>query len=194
MKKFMQFISLPAIALVLAACGNNTSTPETTTAVPEITTVAPETTTEAQVITPTDETTTSEGEETDTDSDSTDTSESDDTTASSDVEANDVPFKIYVNGELKHEFVAKDAVGGNVLSAMESIEELDFYFDEEAGFITTIDNIENDYAASETWVYLLNGQYVEYGVVSQTLSEGDEVQWYFGSVDELPVNIIPAAE
>lgn len=180
MKKFVKLLSLPILALALAACGNNNPAPETTTAAPETTTVAPETTV-VQVSTPNDttvadESTTAEGE----------TSE----VSTSEVAATDVPFKFYVHGELVKEFVAKGAVDGSILDAMNSIEELEFTFDEAEGFIPTILGHDNNYDSGETWVYLLNGQYAELGVVSQHLAEGDVVEWYFGTTDELPVNIV----
>lgn len=189
MKKIMQFLSLPIIALVLTACGNSGSAPETTTTM-EVTTVAPATTTETQVSTPNDVTTTNESETSGSESNTNNTDES----LASDIAAEDVKFTIYVNGEKQQEFVAKNAVGGSVLEAMENIEGLDFIFDENEGIISSIDNIDNNYENNETWVYLLNGQYAEYGVVSQKLAEGDEIEWYFGTAEELPVNIIPATE
>ncbi|MBS4461523.1 DUF4430 domain-containing protein [Aerococcaceae bacterium zg-B36] len=187
MKKIAKLLSLPVLTIVLAACGQfNSSTPETTTTVaPETTTMAPATTTEAQVSTPNDMTTTVAGDEMTTTSADNSAAEGTDST----VAKEDVMFKIYVDGEEKTSFVAKDAVGKSILEAMESITEFDFNFDKEQGIITEISGTENDYDNMKTWVYLLNGEYAEYGVVSQTLSEGDVVAWYFGTTDELPVNI-----
>ena len=34
----------------------------------------------------------------------------------------------------------------------------------------------------------------EFGVVSQTLEEGDNIKWYFGTIDQIPITIIPASE
>lgn len=178
MKKIVKLLSLPVISLFLVACSNNTPA-ETTTVTSETTTVAPATTTEAQVSVP----------ETTTANESTTTAVEGEETTTSEVAATDVPFKLYVNGELTKEFVAKNAVGGSILDAMSSIEGLDFTFDEEEGIISQIDNKENDYATGETWVYLLNGQYAKFGVVSQTLSEGDVIEWYYGTTDQLPVSV-----
>lgn len=175
MKKTLKLLTLPILTLVLVGCnfgGNNT---QEVTTVTEITTVA--STTENQVSTPNDTTTVAE---------STTTSED---SSNAEVSETDVPIKLYVNGTLTKEFVAKDAVGSSVLDAMNSISELDFFFDEDEGFIPQIDGYENDYSAMETWVYLLNGEYAELGVVSQTLSAGDVVEWYYGTVEELPATI-----
>ena len=67
-----------------------------------------------------------------------------------------------------------------------------FTFNEEEGVIDVIDEITNDYEAGNTWVYLLNDQMADMGVVSQTLSEGDDIKWYFGTIDQIPITIIPA--
>nr|WP_276934570.1 DUF4430 domain-containing protein [Globicatella sulfidifaciens] len=197
MKKYVKLLSLPILTLMLVACGNqNKPAEETTTAAPEATTVAE--TTGSQVSTPNDTTTvadesTEEGEETqegETTVEGEETQEGDET-EDADVAATDVKFTFYVDGEETAEFVAKDAVEGSVIDAMTSIEELEFNFNEDEGIIDVIDGIENDYETGKTWVYLLNGEYAEFGVVSQTLSEGDTVEWYYGFPEDLPVNIIP---
>lgn len=197
MKKYVKLLSLPILTLMLVACGNqNKPAEETTTAAPEATTVAE--TTGSQVSTPNDTTTvadesTEEGEETqegETTVEGEETQEGDET-EDADVAATDVKFTLYVDGEETANFVAKDAVEGSVIDAMTSIEELEFNFNEDEGIIDVIDGIENDYEAGKTWVYLLNGEYAEFGVVSQTLSEGDTVEWYYGFPEDLPVNIIP---
>ena len=200
MKKYVKLLSLPILTLMLVACGNqNKPAEETTTAAPEATTVAE--TTGSQVSTPNDTTTvadqsteegetTAEGEEAEETQDGEETQEGDET-EDADVAATDVKFTLYVDGEETANFVAKDAVEGSVIDAMTSIEELEFNFNEDEGIIDVIDGIENDYETGKTWVYLLNGEYAEFGVVSQTLSEGDTVEWYYGFPEDLPVNIIP---
>lgn len=197
MKKYVKLLSLPILTLMLVACGNqNKPAEETTTAAPEATTVAE--TTGSQVSTPNDTTTvadesTEEGEETqegETTVEGEETQEGDET-EDADVAATDVKFTLYVDGEETANFVAKDAVEGSVIDAMTSIEELEFNFNEDEGIIDVIDGIENDYETGKTWVYLLNGEYAEFGVVSQTLFEGDTVEWYYGFPEDLPVNIIP---
>ena len=82
----------------------------------------------------------------------------------------------------------------NVIGAMEAAEELTFTFNEEEGIIDVIEDIANDYETGDTWVYLLNDQMAEFGVVSQTLEEGDNIKWYFGTIDQIPITIIPANE
>lgn len=183
MKKYLKILSLPVFALILAACNNNqTNTTPVTTAAPESTTVAA--TTQDQVSTPLDSTTTNEATTTEGDGATTDQ-----------VASADVPFTFYVNGEEVGSFVAKDAVGGSVLAAMESIEGLEFTFDEGEGIITEILGNEVDFSVPVTWVYTLNKQLAEFGVVSQTLAEGDVIDWYFvSSIDEVPTTIIPAEE
>ncbi|MHA3225802.1 DUF4430 domain-containing protein [Globicatella sulfidifaciens] len=194
MKKYVKLLSLPILTLMLVACGNqNKPAEETTTAAPEATTVAE--TTGSQVSTPNDTTTvaddsTEEGETTAEGEEAEETQEGEEA-EDADVAATDVKFTLYVDGEETANFVAKDAVEGSVIDAMTSIEELEFNFNEDEGIIDVIDGIENDYEAGKTWVYLLNGEYAEFGVVSQTLSEGDTVEWYYGFPEDLPVNIIP---
>lgn len=206
MKKYVKLLSLPILTLMLVACGNqNKPAEETTTAAPEATTVAE--TTGSQVSTPNDTTTvadesteegetTAEGEEAEETQEGETTGEGEETqegdeTEDADVAATDVKFTLYVDGEETANFVAKDAVEGSVIDTMTSIEELEFNFNEDEGIIDVIDGIENDYETGKTWVYLLNGEYAEFGVVSQTLSEGDTVEWYYGFPEDLPVNIIP---
>ena len=105
-----------------------------------------------------------------------------------------VKFTFHVNGQEVGSYNVKDAVGKSVLDAMSSDPEIKFVFNETEGVIDNMFDTTNDYAAGKTWVYLLNDQMAELGVVSQTLSAGDKVDWYFGTVDELPVTIIPANE
>lgn len=107
---------------------------------------------------------------------------------------NAVKFTFHVGGQEVGSYTINDAVGKSVLDAMKSNPEIVFTFNETEGVIDDMFGTKNDYAASKTWVYLLNDQMAEYGVVSQTLAAGDRIDWYFGTVDELPVTIIPAAE
>ncbi|MDO4431838.1 MAG: DUF4430 domain-containing protein [Aerococcaceae bacterium] len=105
-----------------------------------------------------------------------------------------VQFTFFAEGKEIGSFEVQDAVGKSVLDAMKSNPEIKFVFNEEEGVIDDMFDYKNDYAASVTWVYLLNDQMADFGVVSQKLSEGDRIAWHFSSVDELPVTIIPAAE
>lgn len=105
-----------------------------------------------------------------------------------------VSFKFFVNGQEQTDlaFTVEDADGMSVLEVLEAQEDLDFNFNEEEGIVDTINGVSNNYGTWETWTYLLNGQFAELGVVSQTLSPGDEIEWYYGTTDAVPVNIIPA--
>lgn len=105
-----------------------------------------------------------------------------------------VKFTFHVNGQEVGSYNVKDAVGKSVLDAMSSNPEIKFIFNESDGVIDNMFDTTNDYAAGKTWVYLLNDQMAELGVVSQTLSAGDKIDWYYGTVDELPITIIPASE
>ncbi|MCW6653724.1 DUF4430 domain-containing protein [Aerococcaceae bacterium NML210727] len=103
-----------------------------------------------------------------------------------------VKFTFHVGGQEIGSYTVNDAVGKSVLDAMKSNPEIVFTFNEADGVIDDMFGTKNDYTESKTWVYLLNDQMAEYGVVSQKLSAGDRIDWYFGTVDELPVKIIPA--
>ncbi len=175
MKKFLKILSTAALALILAACNNNTT---------------------EEVESSSDSTVESEQE-------NSESSESVDSEVSSEdaEEANDedptakgVNFEFYVDGaeEPYETFVAENADGMSVLEAMESIEGLDFNFNEEEGVIDQIGDYTNDYASEQTWAYLLNGEYAEFGVVSQTVENGDTIAWYFGTADQIPMNLVPS--
>lgn len=175
MKKIIKLISLPLLAIVLVACTNNgNNTPEETTV--EETTVVESTSEETTVA---EETTTAENQE---------------SQASEEPAEDAVAFNFYITGEEEPiaQFTVNDAAGMSVLEAMESNEELDFTFNETEGVIDVIEGHTNDYEMGNTWTYLYNGQFAEYGVVSQTLEAGDTIDWYYGSIDQIPINIIPA--
>ena len=55
----------------------------------------------------------------------------------------------------------------------------------------SIEGYENDYTVGNTWTYVFNGEYAQLGVVSQTLEAGDEIDWYYGTIDEIPINVVP---
>lgn len=189
MKKFLRSLAIPLIALFLVACGDQGT--ETTS----VESQEPESTIES--VEESAATNQSESVEESTSSDDADESaESTEESTDGEEEANEegIVFTLYVNGEETNSFVAVDADGLSVMEAMESIEDLEFNFNEDEGVIDEIDGIANDYETGETWTYLLNGEFAELGVVSQTLSEDDVIDWYFGTIDEIPVNIIPAEE
>ena len=103
-----------------------------------------------------------------------------------------VTFKFYVHGEVIGSFDVPNAAGKTVFEAMESNKEIRFKYNEEEQVIDNFfDNI-ND--GENTWVYLLNGQVADHGAKTQVLKAGDSIDWYFGTIDEIPTSIIPASE
>lgn len=198
MKKFIKLITLPTLALLLVACQ---STPEeqpvesapaesveqvsTEDASGEEQTEGAEESGEEQASEETDtegtengEATTEEGQ-----SDTEDTEEASETAAT---------FAFYVAGEEAPiaEFSVEDAEGLSVLEALESNEDITFNFNETEGVVDAIEGYENDYSVGNTWTYVYNGEYAQLGVISQTLEAGDEIDWYFGTIDEIPINVV----
>ncbi|MFN0603780.1 DUF4430 domain-containing protein [Facklamia hominis] len=108
-------------------------------------------------------------------------------------EAGTATIIIYKNGEVEHEYTVNQIGGVSVLDAMKTIKELDFNFSEQDGVIDQIGDAKNDYNPN-TWMYLYNGAFAELGVVSQKLKDGDKIEWYYGTINDIPVNIIPAQE
>ena len=103
-----------------------------------------------------------------------------------------VTFKFYVHGEVIGSFDVPNAAGKTVFEAMESNKEIRFKYNEEEQVIDNFfDNI-ND--GENTWVYLLNGQVADHGAKTQVLNAGDSIDWYFGTIDEIPTSIIPASD
>lgn len=98
---------------------------------------------------------------------------------------------IHIDEDKTKEFEVINVGGVSVLDTMSAIKDLDYEFNEEEGVIDVIEGTENDYNPN-TWMYLYNDQFAELGVVSQKLEDGDKIDWYFGSVEDIPVNIIPA--
>lgn len=182
MKKFLKLISLPLLATILVACGNEAEDPNTASSTVE------ETSSVAETTESTSETTESASTESESvvESESAEQSEVADETA--------ITLSIIISGteETVGEFSVPFEEGMNVIGAMEAAEGFNFTFNEEEGVIDVIDEITNDYEAGNTWVYLLNDQMADMGVVSQTLSEGDDIKWYFGTIDQIPITIIPA--
>ncbi|MGF3066805.1 DUF4430 domain-containing protein [Facklamia sp. P12945] len=144
---------------------------------------------------PTEEVTTNEEEKTDTTMAAEETTMEETTveTAANDAEGLEGTATIIINQEsgAPLEYEVNNIGGVSVLEAMSAIEELEFNFNEDEGVVDIIDGVENDYAPN-TWVYLINKQFAELGVVSQKLEDGDEIEWYYGTIDDIPVTIIPA--
>lgn len=195
MKKFSKLLALPLLALFLVACGDAAEQETTTETTPtEETSSVVES--ESEAVSETAETSESAdtAETTETESDM--ESETAEETDSEEADETAVTISLIISGdeETIGEFTVADAEGMSVMEAMESVEDLTFTFNEEEGVIDVIQDIENDYEAGNTWVYLLNDQMAELGVVSQTLSAGDNIKWYYGSIDDIPITIIPAED
>ena len=119
-------------------------------------------------------------------------SQSSESKASGEEKSTTVTFKFYVHGEVIGSFDVPNAAGKTVFEAMESNKEIRFKYNEEEQVIDNFfDNI-ND--GENTWVYLLNGQVADHGVKTQVLKAGDSIDWYFGTIDEIPTSIIPASD
>ena len=112
--------------------------------------------------------------------------------ASGEEKSTTVTFKFYVHGEIIGSFDVPNAAGKTVFEAMKSNKEIRFNYNEEEQVIDNFfDNI-ND--GENTWVYLLNGQVADHGAKTQVLKAGDSIDWYFGTIDEIPTSIIPASD
>ena len=119
-------------------------------------------------------------------------SQSSESKASGEEKSTTVTFKFYVHGEIIGSFDVPNAAGKTVFEAMKSNKEIRFNYNEEE---QVIDNFfDNVNAGENTWVYLLNGQVADHGAKTQVLKAGDSIDWYFGTIDEIPTSIIPASD
>ena len=119
-------------------------------------------------------------------------SQSSESKASGEEKSTTVTFKFYVHGEIIGSFGVPNAAGKTVFEAMESNKEIRFKYNEEEQVIDNFFDNVND--GENTWVYLLNGQVADHGVKTQVLKAGDSIDWYFGTIDEIPTSIIPASD
>lgn len=119
-------------------------------------------------------------------------SQSSESKASGEEKSTTVNFKFYVHGEIIGSFDVPNAAGKTVFEAMESNKEIRFNYNEEEQVIDNFFDNVND--GENTWVYLLNGQVADHGAKTQVLKAGDSVDWYFGTIDEIPTSIIPASD
>lgn len=119
-------------------------------------------------------------------------SHSSESKASGEEKSTTVTFKFYVHGEIIGSFDVPNAAGKTVFEAMESNKEIRFKYNEEEQVIDNFFDNVND--GENTWVYLLNGQVADHGVKTQVLKAGDSIDWYFGTIDEIPTSIIPASD
>lgn len=123
---------------------------------------------------------------------STSLNEADESVSPAEASESAVTFEIFVgtSSEPIASFAVENAEGLSVLEAMQNQANLDFNFNEADGVVDRIQDHTND--GFNTWMYTLNGQFAELGVVSQKLSAGDKVAWYYGQVEDIPVTITPA--
>ena len=119
-------------------------------------------------------------------------SHSSESKASGEEKSTTVTFKFYVHGEIIGSFDVPNAAGKTVFEAMKSNKEIRFNYNEEEQVIDNFFDNVND--GENTWVYLLNGQVADHGVKTQVLKAGDSIDWYFGTIDEIPTSIIPASD
>lgn len=119
-------------------------------------------------------------------------SQSSESKTSGEEKSTTVTFKFYVHGEIIGSFDVPNAAGKTVFEAMESNKEIRFKYNEEEQVIDNFFDNVND--GENTWVYLLNGQVADHGVKTQILKAGDSIDWYFGTIDEIPTSIIPASD
>ena len=119
-------------------------------------------------------------------------SQSSESKASGEEKSTTVTFKFYVHGEIIGSFDVTNAAGKTVFEAMKSNKEIRFNYNEEEQVIDNFFDNVND--GENTWVYLLNGQVADHGAKTQVLKAGDSVDWYFGTIDEIPTSIIPASD
>ena len=119
-------------------------------------------------------------------------SQSSESKASGEEKSTTVTFKFYVHGEVIGSFDVPNAAGKTVFEAMKSNKEIRFNYNEEEQVIDNFFANVND--GENTWVYLLNGQVADHGAKTQVLKAGDSIDWYFGTIDEIPTSIIPASD
>ncbi|XJS10220.1 DUF4430 domain-containing protein [Aerococcaceae bacterium WGS1372] len=200
MKKFIKLITLPTLALFLVAC-QNTTEEQPVESVPVESVEEASTEENSQVSLPESSESADESGESNADGDtSTEESESDTSEENENKDDSEeasetaVTFAFFVSGEEEPiaKFSSEEIEGLSVLEAMEANEDLTFNFNEDEGVIDSIEGYENDYSVGNTWTYVLNGEYAQLGVVSQTLTAGDQIDWYFGTIDEIPINVIQA--
>lgn len=119
-------------------------------------------------------------------------SQSSESKTSGEEKSTTVTFKFYVHGEVIGSFDVPNAAGKTVFEAMKSNKEIRFNYNEEEQVIDNFFDNVND--GENTWVYLLNGQVADHGAKTQVLKAGDSIDWYFGTIDEIPTSIIPASD
>lgn len=189
MKKFLRAITITSLAFILVACQQEPADVQVESTPPVESSQSVESTSEEN----NQEATSEESSESTTENESTDTeSTEEDENSTDEATGEEMSFAFYLTGQEEPiaEYTVNVPAGTSVLDAMNSIEGLEVNFNEEEGVIDQIGDYTNDYAAGETWAYLYNGSYAELGVVSQTLEPGDEISWYFGHAEDIPMNLV----
>lgn len=106
-------------------------------------------------------------------------------------QAGTATITIHKDGQEAKSYKVNNIGDVSIKDTMAAITDIKFSFNENEGVIDEIEGVKNDYEPN-TWMYLYNEAYAELGVVSQTLKDGDKVDWYFGTIEDLPVHIVPA--
>lgn len=180
-----KLIALSFLSLVLVACGNNQDT-ATEPATESVSESSVESQLESSDSAESNDAQSQDNEESQAD----ETTEADESTADETPAADEAVFRFYVGEEQIAHFTAKDVAGKSILEVLESQDKVTFTFDQEEGIISEIEGHAIDPAEAIYWTYLLDKQFAELGVVSQTLEGGELVEWYFGTVDDIPTAII----
>lgn len=185
MKKFLRLITLASLAFILVACQQEPEEVQVESNPPVESSQSVEPSSD-----PASEEVSSE-QASDNEAENVESTEENNEAAEEET-GEEIQFVFYLTNEDTPiaEFTANVPAGTSILDAMNTIEELDFNFNEDEGVIDQIGEYSNDYATGETWVYLYNGEYAELGVVSQTLEPGDEITWYFGYAEDIPMNLV----
>ncbi len=50
-------------------------------------------------------------------------------------------------------------------------------FEEEGGFVTSINGVSQDASAGLYWLYYINGEFAQVGAAEYIVQEGDEITW-----------------
>lgn len=183
MKK-AKLLAISFLSLVLVACGNkqNTTQPATES--------VSESSVESQL--ESSESVESSESQSQTNESQADETKKEDMTTDGDrtPAADEAVFRFFVGEKEIAHFTAKDVAGKSILEVLESQDKVTFTFDQEEGIISEIEGHAIDPSEAIYWTYLLDKQFAELGVVSQVLEGGELIEWYFGTIDDIPTSII----
>lgn len=68
----------------------------------------------------------------------------------------------------------KISVGSTVFDLMTAC---NISFEEDGGFVTSINGVSQDTAANKYWMYYINGELAQVGAGTYIVQEGDEITW-----------------